>query len=132
MNQKGFSLAESLLVVVVIGSIVFLLANVPNAMMLYTKAKHMSLAREIAIRQIEDKRTISYANLVNDNIPIADSRLSLLSGGSGYVLVEDCDLSVCQNGEALKQVTAVVSWNELNKPQAVTIKTMIGEGGINQ
>ncbi len=130
--EKGFSLVESLLVVAVIGSVVFLMANIPNAMMLIAKSKHVSLAREIAVKHIENKRTINYSNLVNDNSPISDSRLNLLPQGSGTMIVSDCDPSVCKNGEPVKQVTVIVSWKDNNKPQTITLKTMIGEGGINQ
>ncbi len=129
--EKGVSLIESLLVVVVIGSLVFLIANIPNALMLIGKSRYVSLAREIAVKQIEDKRTINYVNLVNDNSPILDTRLSLLPEGSGTVEVEDCPPSICTNGEHIKQVTVKVNWQG-NKPQTIILKTMIGEGGINQ
>lgn len=131
-DESGVSLIESLLVVVVISSIVFLMANIPNALMLVGKSKHVSLAREIAVKQIEDKRNINYANLVNDNIPIADSRLNLLPQGTGTVAVEDCPVAICTNGENIKQVTVTVSWVNNAKPQNLTVNTMIGEGGINQ
>lgn len=131
-NERGFSLIESLLVVVIIGSIVFLIANIPNAIMLITKSRHISLAREVAIKQIEDKRMISYSNLVNDNLPINDSRLSMLPQGSGTVEVLDCSPQVCTNGEQVKQIKVTVNWLDNNKPQSVSLKTMIGEGGINQ
>lgn len=131
-EEKGFSLIESLLVVVIIGSVVLLIANIPNALMLIAKSRHVSLAREIAVKQIEDKRTINYVNLVNDNSPITDTRLNLLPEGSGTVEVGDCDPSICTNGEDIKQVTVTVSWRDNNKTQTITLKTMIGEGGINQ
>ncbi|MBI2196749.1 hypothetical protein HYU45_04045 [Candidatus Daviesbacteria bacterium] len=131
-NEGGVSLIESLLVIAVLGSVVFLLASLPNALMLIGKSKHMSLAREIALKQIEDKRAISYSNLVLDNSPISDNRLGLLPGGSGTVEVVDCDPLICTNGENVKQVRATVNWQDNNKPQTITIKTMIGEGGINQ
>src|SRR3990167_8935944 len=127
--QSGFSLIESLLVVVIIGSIVFLVASIPNSMMLIAKSKHASLAREIAVKQIEDKRTLDYSNLVDDNSPISDTRLNLLPQGAGTVVVADCDPQVCTNGEHIKQVTVTVSWQD-NKPQTITLKNMIGEGGI--
>ncbi len=130
--KNGFSLIESLLVVVIIGSIVFLMASIPNSMMLITKSKHASLAREIAVKQIEDKRTIDYSNLVDDNSPISDTRLSLLPQSDGTVVVTDCDPQVCTNGEHIKQVTVTVNWQDNNKLQTITLKTMIGEGGINQ
>ncbi len=103
-NERGVSLIESLLVVVVLGSIVFLISSIPNSLMLVGKSRHASLAREIAVKQIEDKRNISYVNLVNDNSPIIDSRLSLMPEGLGSVVVSDCDPVICTNGENIKQV----------------------------
>ncbi len=132
LNENGFSLIESLLVIVVMGSIVFLIASLPNAMMLVGKSRNTGLAREIAVKQIEDKRTVSFANLADDNSPISDTRLSLLPSGSGTVVVEACDESICTSGEPIKQVTATVNWQDNNKTQTVSFKTMIGEGGINQ
>ena len=136
MEEKGVSLIESLLVVVIMGMIVFLLANLPNAMMLINKSNHLSLAREIATKQIEDKRAISYANLTLDNPSnppaIVDSRLNLLPDGGGTTLVEDCDGQICTNGEHVKQVSVTVSWKDNNKVQTIKLKTFIAEGGINQ
>lgn len=136
MNQKGVSLVESLLVVVMVGLVVFLLANLPNAINLIGKSRHLSLAREIATKQIEDKREISYANLTNDNPAdppaIVDPRLSLLPVSSGTVLVEDCDAQICTNDEHVKQITVTVNWKDNGKQQIVTLKTFIAEGGLNQ
>lgn len=131
MNEKGVSLVESLLVVVVVAVMVFLMANLPNAMNLINKSKHLSLAREIASKQIEDKRSLSFTNLANDSADISDSRISLLPGGSGSVVVADCEVQVCTNGEHVKQITVTVNWNDNNKQQTITLKTLIGEGGLN-
>jgi len=124
-------------VIVVIGATVFLIANLPNGLSLISKSKHVDLAREIASKQIEDKRTIKFANLVNDNSPIVDSRLNLLPNSSGTVVVADCDSSVCTNGEHIKQISVSITWTDnnyssSNKLQNITLKTMIGEGGVNQ
>lgn len=144
-RESGFSIVELLLLVVIIGSAVFLLANIPNALMLINKSRHMSLAREIAVKQIEDKRAISYINIGLGVSSIDDSRLAMLPSGSGEVQVgaqneetpepDDwipCDSTVCTNGEAIKQITVTVSWTDNNKPQTVTLSAIIGEGGINQ
>lgn len=140
-SEKGLSLVEALLVVVIIGTVVLLLANIPNSLMLVGKSRHMSLAREIAAKQIEDKRSVSYNNIGLGSSPIGDSRLSLLPQGNGTVVVGtetspgvwvNCDISICANGEAIKQVAVTVNWVDNNKPQTITLKTMIGEGGINQ
>ncbi len=132
MKERGVSLIEALLVIVIVSSLVFLLANLPNALGLISKSKHLSLAREIAAKQIEDKRNINYSNLVNDNSAISDSRLSLLPKGAGTVEVKDCDPLICVSGEKIKQIKVEVSWKDNNKNQKVTLSTMIGEGGINQ
>lgn len=131
-KERGSSLVESLLVIVVIGSVVFLLANIPNALLLVGKSSHVSLAREIAVKELEDKRNINYTNLVNDTSPIGDPRISSLPGGSGTVVVADCDLSICTHSEHLKKITITVSWTDNSKLQNITLQTLIGEGGINQ
>lgn len=132
MNEHGTSLIEALLVIVIVGSLVLLLANLPNALGLITKSRHISLAREIAAAQIEDKRTISYSNLVNDTSTVNDFRISLLPHGSGIVVVAACDPQICTNGENTKQVTVTITWKDNNKTQNMVLKTMISEGGINQ
>lgn len=134
-KQHGTSLIESLLIVVMVGIIVILMANLPNAIALINKSKHLSLAREVAAKQIEDKRTVNYLNLVNGTTsitPAVDFRMSALPNGSGTVVVEDCSLLVCTNAELIKQVTVTINWQDNNKTQTISLKTFIGEGGLNQ
>lgn len=130
-DGKGFSLIESLLVIVMIGIIIILMANLPNAMSLINKSKHLSLAREIAIKSLEDKRAIKYRDLTNGNNSINDSRLNLLPQGQGWVLVEDCDPSICTNNELTKQVTISINWKE-NILQTISLKTLISKVGLNK
>lgn len=133
-SQSGVSLVESLMVIVVIGLLVFLLANLPNSMGLISKSNHLGLAREIAAKQIEDKRAISYVNLALTNGPeiFSDSRLTLLPSGNGTVEIKDCDPLICTSSEAIKEIAVTVTWKENNKTQTISLKTFIGEGGLNQ
>ncbi len=131
-NQKGVSLVETILVVVVIGFIVMLMANLPNALGLVTKSSHLSLAKEIAAKQIEDKRSINYINLANGTTAILDSRLSMLPAGAGTVIIQDCSLSICTNSEAIKDIKVTVSWKDNQKNQTINLETFIGQGGLNQ
>lgn len=131
-NERGISLVESLLIIFAVSFIVLLLANLPNSMSLITKSKHLSLVREIATKQIEDKRSINYANLVDDTTPIDDPRISSLPQGSGTVVVEACDANICTNGELVKQIRVTINWTENGKAQKVSLKTFIGKGGLNQ
>ena len=131
-STLGFSLIESLMIVAMVGIIVILMANLPNAMNLVNKSKDLSLIKEIATKQIEDKRAISYANLANGSVAISDQRLNTVADASGTVLIEDCSVVVCPNEEHIKQVTVTLNWKENNKVQTITLKTLIGEGGLNQ
>lgn len=138
-NPLGFSLIESLLIITFAGIIVILLANLPNAMNLVNKSNHLSLAREIASKQIEDKRSLSYINLVPDTINLISSnepRMGLLPSGSGTITVSNCDPVInsqyCPNNENIKIVTVTVNWKDNNKNQTISLNTFIGEGGINQ
>lgn len=131
-SERGVSLIESLLVVVMVGVIVILLANLPNALGLMAKSSHLSLARDIAAKQIEDKRAISFINLASGTQSISDQRINLLPQGAGTITVADCDASICASGENIKRVTVTISWQDNNKLQTVKLETLIGEGGVNQ
>ena len=48
------------------------------------------------------------------------------------MVVADCDPLICTNLENIKQVAVTVQWKEGSKDQQVSLKTFIGEGGINQ
>lgn len=133
MNSgRGASLVESLLVVVMLGFIVMLLANLPAALGLIQKSRHLSLAREIASKEIENKRQTNYENLTAGSVNITDLRIYLLPAGSGAVLTENCDPAVCTNSEDIKRITVTVNWKQGNKPQQVVLGTFIGRGGLNQ
>lgn len=131
-NEQGVSLIESLLVVVTTVAIVFLMANIPNALGLITKARHLSLAREIVIKALEDKRATSFANLVNDTTPVSDPRTTLLPQGAGTVTVADCDPLICTSSEPVKKISVEIIWKDFGKEQKITLDTFIGEGGLNQ
>lgn len=131
-QSRGESLIEVLLVIVVLASIVALMVNLPNAMMLISKSKHLGMAREIATKQLESKRQISFDNLANDDSPISDPGIALLPQGNGTVVVEDCGESICTNSEEIKKVTVTINWIENNKNQQVILSTLIGQGGLSQ
>lgn len=127
---RGVSLVELLLVIASVGILMLLLANLPNSIRLIGKAKHQSLAREIATKQIEDKRELLFTNLANGEQSINDLRMSLLPGGTGKVTISDCSFSVCTNGENAKQVSIIITWKEASKDQSLVINTLIAEGGL--
>lgn len=130
--MKGVSLIETLLVVVAVGFIVILMANLPSSLGLIARSQHLSLAREIAAKQIEDKRTLNFINLANGTSAISDTRLQSLPSGAGIVEVLDCNIQICTNSEPIKHIKVTVSWMDNLKEQNINLETFVGEGGLNQ
>lgn len=126
-EQRGTSLIEVLLAVVTLSGLAFLLSNIPNSINLVTKSQHLSLVREVATKVIEDKRQIAFSNLTNDSSVITDSRLSLLPQGNGNVLVEDCNIQICHNGESVKHLVVTINWKEGAKNEQVKMETLISQ-----
>ena len=125
------SLIEIVLIIFIVGFLVLLLGSIPNSMSLVSKAGHIGIAKEIAGGQLEKIRHESFANLTNGETEITDLRLSELVDGSGVVAIEDCDPSICTNGEDIKKVKVEVLWKEGGKSQNIILETLITEGGIN-
>ena len=129
-NNRGVSLIEVLLTMAIISIIVFLIASLPNSLLLITKSKHLSLAREIAVTKLDDLKEMPYSNLANGENSISDNRLKLLPSGSGQYSIEDCEVAICSDNEQAKTIKVKIDWRESNKPQSFTMKTLISEGGI--
>lgn len=120
------------MVIVAVSILIILIASFPNSINLVSKSQHQSLAREIATKQIEDLRSLSYVNLTLGEMQILDSRIALLPSGGGQILVESCDPSICTNDENTKVVSVSVFWKDSNQDQEVKISTLISEGGLSK
>lgn len=131
-NGKGVSLVEVLLIVTSVGFLVLLIGNIPNSIGLIGKAGRQSIAREIANKQIEDKRAFIYSNLANGTVEVVDSRLNSLPSGSGSVTISDCGPTVCNNSEVAKVLEVIITWQEFTNTEALKLETLISQEGLNQ
>jgi hypothetical protein len=133
-NQIGASLMELILVFGAVGFLILLLGNLPSSVGLIGKSRQQSIAREVAAKQIEDKRSVQFSNLAEGTQNIVDARLNILPSGAGTIVIEPCDISVCSPSEidSMKQVTVTVSWIDGSDNRQIKLKTLIGEGGLNQ
>lgn len=129
---SGFSLIEILLVLAGIGFLVILIATLPNSINLVTQSRNESLAREIAVNEIESTRESLYANLAEGTQQINDQRIALLPGGSGEKTVAACDPAICTKSELVKKVTVNISWTHDGKKKEIKLTTFISKGGLNQ
>lgn len=130
MKDKGVSLIEVVLVVVLIGLMILVLTNLPQALGLIGGSKHEALARDIASKKIEDIRSLGFDNLGNGSSPILDNQLAQLTGSSAQSLIEDCPVNVCSSNEQVKKVTVTVSWLEQGKLRSATVVTFVAKGGL--
>ncbi len=129
-KQAGISLIEIILVIVAIGFLVMIIANLPSATAAVTRNRHISLARDIASREIENLRKQGYANLAIGSSSFVDPNLTNLNSGTGTVNIEDCPEQTCTLGELAKIITVQVKWNEQGDNKQVEVTTLISEGGI--
>jgi len=130
-NQKGFSLVEILLVIMMVGFIALMITNLPQSLKLTGNSAHESLAKEIASQEIEKLRTKTYDNIGgNGTTNITDPRLARLIGSTGTVTIADCPTGICPNGEHIKHVTVLVSWKDETKTNSVKYDTLVAEGGL--
>lgn len=128
--QDGISLIEIVVTMMVIGFVILLITNVPQAIRLITNSNHESLAKDIVSKQIEDLRNQGYSLLSNGTTTINDSRLNQLPTSSSSVIVSSCSVAICPNNEHTKQVEVKVTWSDQGKIGNVDVYTLISEGGL--
>lgn len=131
-KERGVSLIELVLVIAAVGFLALLVSNLPSSISSINKSRHASLARDIAGKQIEYLRRLTYANLSEGAESFFDSGLSNLPGALATYEVEACSPEICPNQEGAKEVKVKVSWNESGDNKSVELTTIIGEGGLGQ
>lgn len=135
-SEKGLSIVEIILVIMIIGFIVSIINTLPPSIGLIGISKHESIAKEIAQKQIEDLRTLSYDNICDPSggactTLITDPRLASLPGSSSQVVIDVCPVSICTQNEQVKKTVVTVNWIETgNKTKKVEISTFISKGGL--
>lgn len=132
VHQKGVSLVELVLVTAAVVVLALLIGNLPSSVASINKSRHLSIAREVASKQIESLRKQTYQNLSNGTISFTDAKLSSLSQAAASYEINDCPISLCALSEEAKQVKVRVSWNELGDNKEVELTTIISQGGIGQ
>lgn len=128
--SKGFSLVEVLIALFITGSIVLVIANIPQVITLVKGSQSESKVREVVAKEIEDMRLSGYYSLSNGTKALNDAKLNSLTNVSGVVLIENCPVDLCTEGELAKKVTITVTWKENTEPKRFSITTLIAKGGL--
>lgn len=131
-QQKGVTILELVLVVFTIGFMALLINNLPGAVKSISISKHLSIAKNIADKEVEYLRRQTYGNLTNGAMTFTDLSLSNLPQGSASYTISDCPVSICTQGESVKQAQVTVSWKEEGKVSSVNLYTLISDGGLGQ
>lgn len=87
-------------------------------------AKHQALAYQVAIKKIEELKSVPFASLPASG-PFTDSALSALPQAQA-------NLTVANHGGSagIKEITVTISWQENGVTKNVEVKTMLTGGGI--
>ncbi len=131
-NEKGVSLVELVLVVAAVGFLALLVNNLPSSISSINKSRHISLARDIAGKQMDYLRRQSFDNLSIGTEGFFDSGLATLNGASAVYQIDECNPEICTEGEEIKEVKVKISWNESGDNESVELFTIIGKGGLGQ
>ena len=136
-TQSGISLIEIVISLMMVGFVILIIANIPQAMRLITSSSHESLAKDIVTKKIEDLRNQGYSLLSDGTTPFNgdnpgslgyDSRIDNLPFGAGTIVVSQCPS--CSTSEQIKQVEVRVTWNESGKIKNVDVYTLIAGNGL--
>lgn len=131
-SEQGVSLVEIVMVIVALGFLILLIANLPSSFNLISRSRHQSLAKDVALRKIDSLRKQGYSNLVDGVNTFVDNDLVTLSSPSASYVISDCVAPVCTNAELAKQISVVVNWNESGDNKKVELSTIVSSGGLGQ
>lgn len=132
MREKGISLIEIILVAAAVIALSLLLSTLPSAMSSINKSRQISLAKEIAVKELEYLRNQDYENLIEGNNTFVDVDLNKLPSAQGIYEINACSPIICTLGEDIKEVRVKVLWNEAGDNKNVELSTLVSKGGLNQ
>lgn len=129
-GSAGFSLVEIIVGIFLVGLIVLVIGNLPNAIKLVSSSQSELILREVAAKKMEDIRLAGYDSLANGTTTIVDSRMNKLDGVSGHTVISDCPQNICTGGQQIKQVKITITWNEEGEPKTYQLVTLVGKDGL--
>ncbi len=132
MKEKGISLIEIVLVAAAVIALTLLLGALPSSMSSINKSRQISLAKEIASKELEYLRNQDYGNLVEGNNTFADDNLNKLPSAQGVYEIDACSPTICTLNEDVKEIKVKVSWVDTGENKNVELSTLVSKGGLGQ
>jgi len=124
MKQRGFTIIEVLISILIIGVILILLQSVLRGGYLARNAKNQVVALTIVRNELEGLRAGGYDALPASG-SFSDSLLSTLPGGA------TANITVSDYNDTTKQVSATVTWTDPGYSAAsiVSLSTLVTKVG---
>lgn len=132
MKENGISLVEIILVAAAVVALALLLGTLPSSMSSINKSRQISLAKEIASKELEYLRNQDYENLIEGNNSFVDTNLNKLPRAEGLYEINACSPELCTLEEDIKKITVKVLWNEAGDNKNVELSTLVSKGGLGQ
>lgn len=123
MNNKGFSLIELILVILVAGAIILVMVNLGPAINFLGVGNRELIVRQIVAEQIEDIRSKGFDNLSDGVVAITDPRLASFPQKTATITVSPA-------ATGLKQVDIAINWVENGKTKSFLTSTLVAKGGL--
>lgn len=126
VKRPGVSLIEVILATAVFSLVIPLLFVSFNLSFKLTgRAQEINIASNVAAKTIETLRQSGFDSIALNSNPTAVA-VSELPEGWSKTYVENY-----QGNDKIKQITVKVYWTGRAESQAITLITLIGQGGIN-
>ncbi|MDD2823301.1 MAG: hypothetical protein PHQ59_04465 [Candidatus Daviesbacteria bacterium] len=131
-HERGISLIELILVIGAIAVLAIIVSSLPSSIQSISHSGNVSLAREIASKELDYFRKQPYESLSNGSNSFSDVSLSKLPSSIAEYEIDDCPVTVCLSGEEAKKVKVKINWQEQGQTKELSLETLVTEGGIGQ
>lgn len=128
-NQKGFTLVEIIVTIVVAGIMMIgLSSTVIGIRLINARAKDAALVNSIVEDKVEELRSQTFVRLVNGTYDFTDELPDTITDDRTATYT----VATASGNVALKEITITISYNDFNEEDVYEYKTFIGELGVGQ
>lgn len=127
-NQKGFTLVEVLLSVVILTVGILLIAELQITGAKGNKnSKDMSSAVILAESKIEELKDVGFSSLIDGNFPVGTILPIDPSGASGGIFTRRWKIRPYKNSSSMKYVVVNVNWADKGRSHTISLDTILSE-----
>ena len=127
-NQKGFTLVEVLLSVIILSTGLLLIAELQLTGVNGNKnSKDMSSAVILAESKIEELKESGFSSLIDGNFPVGTIIPVDPSGASGGIFTRRWTIRPYKSSSSMKHVVVNVTWADKGRSHSISLDTVLSE-----